>query len=141
MTVQYSTAVRIGMLDSIETTIGPNARIVFYSGAKPTKCSSTASATVIATMVLTGNSGDWMAAASADGSEIVTKLKNGASTWSATAAAGTITHYRIYDSTLTVCHEQGTVALTGGDINLDSVTPTAGQTITITGKTITAGNA
>lgn len=143
MGVQYSTRVRIAMLDSIETATGANARVVFYGGSKPAICSDPASATVIATLPLTGNSGDWMAAASAAGN-VVTKAKHSASSWSATAsAAGTITHYRIYDSTITNCDEQGTVTATGGggDITLDNVVVALSQTITITSKTITAGNA
>lgn len=143
MSVNYSTAVRIAMLDAIETAIGANARVVFYTGSKPTLCSDAATGTVVATLPLTGNSGDWMAAASAAGN-VVTKAKHGSSSWSATAsAAGTIGYYRIYDSTVTTCHEQGTVTATGGggDITLDNVVVALNQTITITAKTITAGNA
>lgn len=144
MSVQYSTGVRINMLDSIETTIGANAKLVFYTGAKPTTCADAASGTVVATLSLTGAGGDWMSAASA-ASNVVTKDKNPASAWSVAASnAGTVGHYRIYDSSLTTCHEQGTVTTTAvgtGDITLDNTVVTAGQTITITGKTITAGNA
>lgn len=143
MAVQYSTAVRIAMLDSIETTIGANARVIFYTGSKPSLCSDAATGTVVATLALTGNSGDWMAAASAAGN-VVTKAKHGSSSWSASASsAGTVGYYRIYDSTVTVCHEQGTVTATGGggDITLDNVVVASAQTITITSKTITAGNA
>ena len=142
MPVQYSTNVRIAMLDAIEAAIGANARIIFYTGAKPALCSDAPSGTVVATLPLTGNSGDWMAPASAAGN-VVTKTKHGASSWSASAsAAGTVGHYRIYDSTVTVCHEQGTVTGTGGggDITLDNVVVALAQTITITSKTITAGN-
>ena len=143
MGVQYSTAVRIAMLDSIETAIGPNARIIFYTGAKPALCSDAPTGTVVATLALTGNSGDWMSAASAS-ANIVTKTKNPASSWSSTASsAGTVGYYRIYDSTVSVCHEQGTVTATGGggDITLDNVVVALNQTITITSKVITAGNA
>lgn len=143
MAVQYSTAVRIAMLDAIESATGSNARVVFYTGAKPSLCSDAATGTTIATLALTGNSGDWMSAASAAGN-VVTKTKHPSSAWSAAAASGgTIGYYRIYDATMTTCHEQGTVTNTGGggDITLDSATVSIGQTITITGKTITAGNA
>ena len=149
MGVQYSTAVRIAMLDAIEVGavggnggIGPNARLVFYAGAKPALCSDPAVGTVVATLALTGNSGDWMAAASASGN-VVTKAKHGSSSWTAVAGnPGTVTYYRIYDSTVTTCHEQGTVTVSagGGDITLDSIVVSTGQTITITNKTITAGN-
>ena len=143
MGVQYSTVVRIAMLNSIETAIGPNARIIFYTGAKPALCSDAPTGTVVATLALTGNSGDWMSEASAS-ANIVTKTKNPASSWSSTASsAGTVGYYRIYDSTVSVCHEQGTVTATGGggDITLDNVVVALNQTITITSKVITAGNA
>lgn len=143
MAVNYSTAVRIAMLDIIESTIGGNARIRFYSGTKPIACSDASTGTLLATMALTGAGGDWMSAASAAGN-VVTKAKNGASTWTTTGvAAGNIGYYRIYDASETVCHEQGTVTATGGggDITVDNVTIAIGQALTITGKTITAGNA
>lgn len=143
MAVQYSTGVRIAMLDAIENTVGANARVIFYTGSKPALCSDAATGTTIATLALTGNSGDWMSAASAVGN-VVTKTKHPSSAWSASASAGGIIgYYRIYDSTLTTCHEQGTVTNTGGggDITLDSTNVSIGQTVTITGKTITAGNA
>ena len=143
MAVNFSTAVRIAELDAIETAIGANARIRFYSGAKPTACSDASTGTLLATMTLTGASGDWLSAASATGN-VVTKVKNPASTWSTTGSvAGTIGYYRIYDSAETVCHEQGSVTVTGGggDITVDNTSIGVGQTITITGKTLTAGNA
>lgn len=143
MAVNYSTAVRIAMLDTIESTIGGNARIRFYSGTKPAICSDASTGTLLATMALTGAGGDWMAAASAAGN-VVTKAKNVASTWTTTGvAAGDIGYYRIYDASETVCHEQGTVTATGGggDMTVDNVTIAIGQALTITGKTITAGNA
>ena len=80
MAVNFSTAVRIAELDAIETAIGANARIRFYSGSKPTACSDAPTGTLLATMTLTGASGDWLSAASATGN-VVTKVKNPASTW------------------------------------------------------------
>ena len=143
MSVQYSTAVRMNMLDVIENTIGGNARIRFYTGAKPTLCTDAPTGFLLATMALTGASGDWMSAAGAAGN-VVTKTKNASSAWTTTAGtAGVIGYYRIYDASDTVCHEQGTVTVTGGggDITVDNTTIALNQTITITDKTITAGNA
>ena len=143
MSVNYSTAVRIAMLDAIETVVGANARLIFYTGTKPALCSDAPTGDVVATLALTGNSGDWLSAASAAGN-VVTKTKHPASSWSASATfAGTVGYYRIYNSTVTVCHEQGTVTASGGggDITLDNIVVALSQTITITGKTITAGNA
>lgn len=140
MAVDYSTGVRIGMLDAIETAIGAGPVLRFYSGTKPGKCSDASTGTLLASITLTG---DFMSGASAAGN-VVTKAKNPASTWSGQATTGgVIGYYRIYDSSQTTCHEQGTVTATGGggDITIDNTTVALNQTITITGKTITAGNA
>jgi hypothetical protein len=72
-----------------------------------------------------------------------TKAKSG--TWEDTSAdnTGTAAHFRIYASDGTTCGAQGTVTVTGGggDMTVDSVSFTAGQAFSVTGFTLTAGNA
>lgn len=135
MAIQHSVAVRNGKLDVIETTIGTSAILKLRTGSKPANCAAADSGTVVATMNLPS---DWMAAA-ANGS----KAKSG--TWQdlSADAAGTIAHYRIYASDGTTCHEQGTVTITGGggDMTIDNPVVEAGQQITVTGYTLTEGNA
>lgn len=136
MAVQYSVAVRNSMLDGIEVTTGVSARLRMYTGAQPANCAAVATGTLLVDMTLPV---DWMNAASSG-----TKTLLG--TWSATGAAvpgtGTAGYYRIWESTVTTAHEQGSIAqTTGGDINLDNTSVAAGQTVTITSKTITAPNA
>jgi hypothetical protein len=79
-----------------------------------------------------------MAAASAG-----SKAKLG--TWDDTSAdnSGTAAHFRIYAFDGVTCGLQGTVTLTagGGDMTLDNTAIVAGQYITITGFTLTDGNA
>ena len=199
---QYSVAVRNAMLDAIETTTGTTARLRMYTGAAPANCAAAATGTLLVDMPLPL---DWMAAASGGAKTLL-------GTWQATGAAvpgsGVAGYYRIWDSTVTTCHEQGTVymavplttnaltaananvlnfaATTGvvvgmnasgtgvpagatvlavggttvtlsiastagvanitaitfnGDITLDNSNIAAGQTVTISSKTITAGNA
>ncbi len=81
---------------------------------------------------------DWMAAASGG-----TKAKSG--TWEDTSAdaTGTAAHFRLYASDGTTCHAQGTVTATGGggDMTVDNVSFASGQSFTVTGFTLTAGNA
>lgn len=144
MAVKYSTQVREAMLNAIETTTGANANLIFYTGSAPAKCSDAATGSVVATLALTGNSGDWMSAASST-NNVTTKAKHPSSTWTGQAtASGTnvVGYYRIYDSGNTVCHEQGTVSATGGggDMILDNTSVSQNQTITVVTKTITAGN-
>lgn len=143
MTIQYSTAVRIARLDAIESSTGTSAKLRLRSGAAPALCSDARTGTIIATLELPS---DWLGAASAAGN-VVTKAKSG--TWEDAAGtsgadnAGTIAHFEIMDSTLTTCHMQGTVTATagGGDMTVDNTVVTAGQVVTVTGFTLTAGNA
>ena len=135
MTVQFSVAVRNAQLDSFETTVGTSAVLKIRTGSAPATCATADSGTVLATLSLPS---DWMAAASSG-----SKAKSG--TWEDTSAdnTGTAGHFRIYASDGTTCHMQGTVTATGGggDLTLDNTSVGSGQQITITGFTLTAGNA
>lgn len=134
MTIQFSTAVRNAMLDAIETTIGTSAVLEIRSGAQPANCAAAASGTILATVNLPS---DWMAGASGG-----SKAMSG--TWEDTSAdnAGTAAHFRIWDSTKTTCHIQGSVTATGGggDITVDNVVFAAAQDFKMTGFTLTAPN-
>lgn len=133
MTLALSTTVKNGMLDAIETAVGASAILKIRTGAPP-GIGNADSGTVLATLSLPS---DWMAAASGG-----SKAKSG--TWedASADASGTAAHFRIYASDGTTQHMEGTVTVTGGggDMTLDSVSITAGQSITITSFTLTAGN-
>ena len=133
MAVQLSVAVRNARLDAIETTIGATAVLKIRSGSVPADCATADAGTVLATLTLPS---DWMAAASSG-----SKAKSG--TWQDTTAdaTGTAAHFRIYDSGGTVCGLQGTVGVGSGDLQVDSVSFTAGQSFSITGFTLTDANA
>jgi hypothetical protein len=135
MAVQLSVAVRNARLDAIETTIGTSAVLKIRTGAQPADCATADSGTVLATLSLPS---DWMAAASSG-----SKAKSG--TWEDTSAdnTGTAAHFRLYASDGTTCHAQGTVTATGGggDLTVDNTSFASGQAFTITGFTLTDGNA
>lgn len=135
MAIQFSVAVRNARLDAIETAIGTSAIMRIRTGAAPASCATADSGTVLATLNLPS---DWMAAA-ASGS------KSMSGTWqdSSADASGTAGHFRIYDSTGTTCHLQGTVTATGGggDLQVDNVNFATGQQFTVTSFTLTDGNA
>lgn len=135
MAIQFSVAVRNARLDAIEAAIGATAILRIRSGSAPANCAAADTGDILAELTLPS---DWMAAASSG-----SKAKSG--TWADTSAngAGTAAHFRIYDSAGTVCGLQGTVTITGGggDMTLDNVNIAAGQSITITGFTLTDGNA
>ena len=135
MTVQYSVAVRNAQLDAFETAVGASAILKMRTGAVPASCVTADSGTVVATLNLPA---DWMAAAAAG-----SKAKSG--TWEdlAADAAGIIGHFRVYASDGVTCHMQGTVTITGsgGDMTVDNTNVGVGQAITVSGFTISRGNA
>jgi hypothetical protein len=137
MAVQQSTTVRNAILDAIETAIGTAAVIKIFSGTQPANCAAANSGTELASFTLAS---DWMGAASA-GAKSFLNLP-----LSTTAIAGAPTnagHYRIYASGGSVCHEQGSISLSGGggDMIIDSLGITSGQTVRITAYTKTAAHA
>jgi hypothetical protein len=135
MAIQLSTTVRNARLDAIETAIGTSAVLKIRSGSAPANVATADSGTVLATLNLPS---DWLAAASSG-----SKAKSG--TWQDTSAdaSGTALHFRVYASDGTTAHIQGTVTVTGGggDMTVDSVSFTAGQSFTISTFTLTDGNA
>lgn len=135
MSLQLSTAVRNAMLDAFESTTGVSAVLQIRSGAAPASCAAGASGTILATLNLPS---DWMAAASGGSKALL-------GTWEDTSAdnTGTAAHFRIWDSTTTTCHMQGTVTATGGggDMTVDNTSFVAAQDFAVTGFTLTAPGA
>lgn len=135
MTVQNSVTVRNARLDAFETAIGTSPILELRTGAQPANCAAAATGTLLAQAALPS---DWLAAASGG-------VKSKSGTWSLTGlAAGSIGHYRIYDSgSPSTCHEQGSVTATGGggDMTVDNVVVAATQAITVNSYNRTAGNA
>ena len=135
MALQLSTTVRNARLDTIETTISTAPILRIRTGSAPANCATADSGTVLAEMTLPS---DWMAAAS-NGSKALSGTWQDASA----NAAGTAAHFRIYDSAGTTCHLQGTVTANGGggDLELNNTSIQVGQSVTITGFTLTDANA
>ncbi len=134
MTYQYSVAVRNAKLDQVETTIGASAVLKLFSGSEPANCAAADPSGLLATLALPS---DWMAPA---GGGVAVK----AGIWSGSGSAGgNAASFRLYDSTGTNCHIQGSVTVTGGggDMTLDNIVIFNGQPITINSFTLTAGNA
>ena len=133
MAVQYSVAVRNAQLDAFESTTGASAVLKIFTGAQPATCATADSGTLLAEMTLPT---DWMSAAAAGVKELL-------GTWqdASANAAGVAAHYRIYESTGTTCHQQGSVGQGSGDLSLDNTTIAITQQVDIATFAITAGNA
>lgn len=134
MSLQVSVDVQNAILDAIEATVGASAILKIRTGAPPANCAAADTGTVLVTCNLPA---DWLAAA-------VSNSKALSGTWQDTNAdaTGTAAHFRIYNSTGTTCHLQGTVTATGGggDLTLDNTSITAGQAVTINSFTLAAAN-
>lgn len=138
MTIQQSAAVRNAKNDSLETAVGAGPLLKLFAGAQPANCAAADAGSALASGALPA---DWMEPSAAG----VKTLKG---TWTLTgqAAAGTGTnvgHYRLYDSTGTTCHEQGTVTVTagGGDMTVDNINVANTQVVTVATYTKTADHA
>jgi hypothetical protein len=133
MPFQFSTAARNAWLDAIETAVGTGPTLTIRTGSVPANCAAARSGTVLATLVLPS---DWMLAASGG-----TKLLSG--TWEDLTAdnAGTAGHFSLDQGG--TCHCQGSITATGGggDMTIDNTSIAAGQAVTVTGFTLTAGGA
>jgi hypothetical protein len=137
MSLQFSTTYRNALLDQLETTVGTSGKLFIYSGSAPANCGTAASGTLLVEYDMAS---DWAAAASS-GSKALNNLP-----LSTTAAAGAPTnagYFRLTASDGTTCHMQGTVTATGGggDLTLDNISIATGQTVNITGFTLTAPGA
>lgn len=138
MAVTNSHAVSDAKNDAVETVIGPSPQLRLYNGTPPANARAALSGnTLLAQGALPS---DWMAAS-------VSGVKAKTGTWTLTgqsgAGAGTAaTFYRIYDSTGTTCHEQGTMTATGGggDMTLNNNSIANGQTLTVDTYQKTSGN-
>jgi hypothetical protein len=135
MALQYSVTTRNAILDAIEVAIGTSPIMKVRTGAAPTNCAAADTGTVLATLNLPS---DWLGGASAGAKAL-------AGTWQDTSAdnSGTAGHFRIYDSSGTTCHVQGSVSDNSGtgDLKIDNVIFAAGQQFAIPSFTISAGNA
>lgn len=135
MTLQFSTAVRNAMLDTIESTPGVSCHLQVLTGSVPANCAAADGGTVLVEFDLAS---DWAAAASGG-----SKSFNNTPLSETAVATGTAAHFRLYDSAGTTCHMQGTVTLTGGggDMTIDNTSINTGQTVKVTGFTLTAPGA
>lgn len=131
--MQFSVAVRNARGDATETAIGASPQLRIRSGAAPANCAASRTGTVLATLPLPA---DWLANASAG-------VKALLGTWadSAADATGTAGHWEIMDNALTNCHMQGSVGTSGAELNLLSLSLTAGQPVNVSAFNITEGNA
>lgn len=127
MAFQYGTTLRTNQVAQLQATIGTAGTMKIFSGAEPANVAAADPTGLLCTISLPST---FLTAASGQ-----TTI---AGTWSASAAAaGTAASFRMYDSG-GVCHVQGNVT---SDLVLNNTNIAAGQTVTVTSFSVTAGNA
>ena len=135
MTVQYSIAVRNAKLAAFMEAVGPFAVLRIYEGTMPLTTGDPDAAVLIASLDLPEVYMD------EPDTGIVDKL--GSWHTDAALADGTASYFRVWESTATTCHMQGTITELGldGDLQLDNTDFNAGQAFTISAWEVLAGNA
>jgi hypothetical protein len=132
MSVTTTTAVKNARLDAISTTWGASPKLRLYSGTMPTNAATALSGNNLLVEVTIAP------AAASNGTK---DMLGGAKSGTGTAAAGTgttATFYRVYDSSGTTCHEQGTVGNTGSpDMTIDNPNIAQNQTVNLNSFTKT----
>lgn len=133
MTIQYSVTQQTDNVGNIATLAGTTAYLLIYSGSAPAHCSTAASGTLLASLPMSNPIGTATSGV----------LTMSAITSEATGAAGTAGYWRICTSSAgTTVVAQGTVAVSGGDLNFaGGIVWTLGETIGITSFTVTANGA
>jgi hypothetical protein len=125
MAVSTSTAVKNARLDAISSTWGASPKLRLYAGTPPANAAAALSSnSLLVEVTITP----------AAASNATKDMLGGAKSGTGAAAAGTgttTTFYRVYDSGGTTCHEQGTVAQSGGDITIDNPSIAQNQAVNI----------
>ena len=131
MAIQYSVTHQNNNVADITTQLSTTPYLLIYSGSPPAHCSTAASGTLLASLPC---SNPFAPAPSAG------VLTASAITSAATGNPGAAGYWRLCTSIAgTTVVAQGTVAVSGGDLNFAGGTSwTLGETIGITSFTITA---
>ena len=128
MALQYSVTLRTNRSAQFQTTVGASGTLVIYSGAEPANCAASNPSGTLATINLPAT---FLASAAGAASLVGTWTVSGA------GASGTAFSFRIFDGSSN-CHLQGNCTT---DMVLSSNNIVSGSPVTITGFTITDGNA
>lgn len=132
MAVSYTTALKNAMLDAITTALGASPLLRIYDGTPPANAGTALSGnTLLATLPMSATP---FPAASGG-----TLTANAITSDASADATGTASFFRLLTSGATAV-VQGTVGTSGADLNLNSVSITAGGTVAVSSLVITGGN-
>lgn len=132
--LKYSAVLKNAQQAAITSTAGANAVIDIYSGSQPASPDTAVGAQVLlATLACSAT----LAPAPASGLLTLNAISNGTGT--AGASTGTVaTWFRLVTSGGTA-HVDGTVGITGCDMNLNNTNIATGQTVSVSSFTLANG--
>jgi len=133
--LKYSAALKNAQQNAITTTLGASAVLNIYSGTQPASPDTAISSqTLLASLTCNAT----FAPGASGGVLTLNSISNGTGT--AGAGAGTnATFFRLTTSGA-VAHIDGTVGISGADLNLNNTNIATGQTVSVTSFTLTNGN-
>lgn len=134
MAIQYSATHRNNNMGDIVTQAGATAFLLIYTGSPPANCGTAPSGTLLASLPMSNP-----IAPGASGGVLTMSAITGANTGN----SGTAGYWRICTSSAgTTVIAQGTVAVSGGDLNFaGGIIWTNGESIAVSSFTITATGA
>ncbi|MEI8370994.1 MAG: hypothetical protein WCJ31_21420 [Planctomycetia bacterium] len=137
MTLGMNSTLRSARMTAVLTDLDKNAsagKIEFYSGTRPATGAGIGAAVLLGTCTLSKPCGTVTT-----GVLTFSAITNGTGT--AGADGGTVSTWCRFTDGAGVFVLDGSVGTSGADVNLNSTTIATGQTITVTGGTLTEGNA
>jgi hypothetical protein len=133
--LKYSPTLKNAQQDAITATLGANAVLEIYSGSKPAGPTTAIGAQVLLASLACNAT---FAPGSSNGVLTLNSIANGTGT--AGAAGGTVaTWFRLKTSGGTA-HVDGTVGISGCDLNINNTNIATGQTVSVTGFTLANAN-
>ena len=133
--LKYSVSLKNAQQDAITTKLGASALLQIYSGAQPAN-PDTAITSQVLLATLTCNA--TFAPAASNGVLTLNAITSGAGT--AGAGAGTTATWFRMTTSGAVAHIDGTVGISGCDLNLNNTSIATGQTVSVTSFTDTNTN-
>lgn len=133
--LKYTTTLRNNQLDEITALAGTSALLRIYDGTQPANANTAVGAQVLLAELVCDATA--FAAAASSGALTANAISNDASA----NATGTASWFRLVASNGTTVVMDGSVGTSGSDLNLNSVSITSGQTVSVSSFVITGGNA
>src|SRR5437868_8757108 len=133
--LKYSASLKNAQQDAITTKLGASAVLEIYSGSQPASPDTAIGAQVLLAS-LTCNA--TFAPAASGGVLTLNSISSGTGT--AGAGGGTTATWFRLKTSGAVAHVDGSVGISGADLNLNNTSIASGQTVSVTSATLTNGN-